>query len=125
MKRYYNLKHEKLDVMGHIIEINTDFNLEDRVKLLTPNDGEQFRLLKYQDNKALYELGYLADSSLTDSTNPGKTIPVTISVLKDGKAELYNYPKKEKFYFNEISKEDADRLIENYEKWIMQELYLR
>src|SRR3989344_1732992 len=104
MKRYYNLKKGSPEVMGHVIEVDTKASLEKRVNILT-SSNENFMLLSYQGDKALYEI--ISDGS-------DRYVGVGISVRHDGYAEICNSPKKGIFYFNEISAKKAKKLLDGY-----------
>ncbi|MEK6932643.1 MAG: hypothetical protein AABW56_02510 [Nanoarchaeota archaeon] len=114
MKRYYNLKLGKPDVMGHVIEVNTEKKLENMVKLLTPRSDEGFEFLTYQKDRALYNLNLSSDTE--------RAVNVGISVLNNGYAEMYNSPKNRRFYFDEIDSKKAKELVEGYESWTKMQL---
>ena len=109
VKRYYNLKQGKPDVMGHVIEVDTGAKLEERVKILTLDQTFNLSSYQLQPDRTLYEINL--------SSSEDRALNITIAVLNGGNTLIHDYPKNEKFYFNEIDSKKAKELVEGYNNW--------
>lgn len=115
MKRYYNLKIENPEENGHIIEVNPESKLEDRIKILT--SSKELTFLTYKLGKSFYEVSL-------DRYPKNNPFIIGFSVNENGDAEIYNNPSKIKTFFIEINENIAKKSVEDCNNWQSMQIWI-
>ncbi|MEK6834827.1 MAG: hypothetical protein AABX61_01030 [Nanoarchaeota archaeon] len=103
MKRYYNLKKDNPDIIGHLIEVDFDAKLEDKVKCFTTKEKPIFLTSHLDEN--FYNIDFEQGA-------------IGIRISKNRNVGVYNLPKNSLIYFCEIDEELFNKLKRGYKEFI-------
>ncbi|MBI2663137.1 hypothetical protein HYX15_01245 [Candidatus Woesearchaeota archaeon] len=139
--RYFNLKQGSPNVMGGIIRVDSEADLEHRLKdFLDDNEitREEFRLLKKDKWGLIYEISIpnaefsagigdipsLAIKSVAPGyVRNGRVKKLQLRVTNEGQVKVYDAGRY-RIYLTEISEREAKRSKDEAESWRAQQHYV-
>ncbi|MBI4150925.1 hypothetical protein HY492_02255 [Candidatus Woesearchaeota archaeon] len=130
MKRFYNIKQGKPNVMGALIEIDLDKPLEERVYFATDiaeEKGSTISLTK-KGKFAVYAVcepnGEFKDVAKKPVWTPeGDPTRYQIKVAADGTMQLVEGSSRTKLYLSELTAKQAKEKRDEAVRWAMQRDY--
>jgi len=136
--RYYNLKIGKPDVMGSVLRLNPEKDLEKRLQDFNHSQNMLIRFVKSDKKGASYEIripdveyprgagrdafGYKMGVPVEVKKGPADIVDILVTA--QGEARITKMPRKKKAFLSEITEKQARDLRESERCWNLQRMWI-